>query len=412
MFKNYLKIAWKVLLRRKFFTFVSLFGISFTLLVLMVATSFLDHLYQPAGSGTKLARSMHLMRIKVLGEKSSVHSYPSYYYLDRYVRPMKTPEAISIYSGSFTSASYVHNQKLELQMKYSDAVFWDIMEIEFVDGRPYDQNMVANADRVAVITEKAQRQIFGRESALGQYIETSNGNYRVIGVIPHKDIPIHFAAADIFAPITTSTSDMNNTRFFSRCGALVLAADESDFDIIREEYAGRLAQAREDVEGDFDTVECPLMTQDEFLASYFLGWDADTDSNLIILAAALMMVLFMLFPAINLININISRIIERTSEIGVRKAFGASSRSLVGQFLIENVVLTLIGGIIAYVSTLIILKIITDSGLIPYGNFDPSFRVFLICLAIALFFGVFSGVLPAYRMSRLHPVEALKGVEI
>jgi putative ABC transport system permease protein len=411
MLKNYLKIAWKVLLRRKFFTFVSLFGISFTLLVLMVAASFLDHLYEPAGSGTKLARTMHLMRLKALGEKTSIHSYPSYYYLDRYVRPLKTPEAVSIYSNSFTATSYVHNQKLELQMKFTDAVYWDIMELDFIEGQSYDQNAVDNADHVAVITERAQRQIFGRESGIGKHIETSRGNYRVVGIIPHKDIPAQFAAADIFAPITTSASDMNITRLFSRCSALVLAHDESEFDAIRQEYAARLARAQEDVKGEFHTIECPLMTQDEFLTMFFMGWDDETDSALILAGAALVLVLFMLFPAINLVNINISRIIERSSEIGVRKAFGASSRSLVVQFLVENTVLTLIGGTIAYILALIVLKIITDSGLIPFGSFSPNIRVFLVCLGLALFFGIFSGVLPAYRMSRLHPVDALKGVE-
>jgi len=411
MLKNYLKIAWKVLLRRKFFTFVSLFGISFTLLVLMVGASLIDHLYEPAGSGTKLARSMHLMRIKAMGDKIGIHSYPSYYFLDHYVRPMKTPEAISIHSNAFTTVSYVNNQKLELQMKYTDAVYWDIMEIGFIEGRPYDQQAVDNADHVAVITERAQRQLFGREDALGKYVETSGGNFRVVGIIPHEDIPIHFAAADIFAPITTSVNDMESTRLFSRCGAIVLARDKSDFDLIREEYAGRLAQVQEDNKAEFNTIECPLMTQDEFMAMFFIGWDAETDSTLILLGVALIMVLFMLFPAINLININVSRIIERSSEIGVRKAFGASSRSLVGQFLVENIVLTLIGGIIAYLLALVVLSTITASGLIPYGDFSPSLRVFIVCLGLALFFGIFSGVLPAYRMSRLHPVEALKGVE-
>ena len=54
----------------------------------------------------------------------------------------------------------------------------------------------------------------------------------------------------------------------------------------------------------------------------------------------------MLLPTVNLVNINLSRILDRASEIGVRKAFGASSRTLVGQFVVENLVLTLIGGAI------------------------------------------------------------------
>ena len=57
----------------------------------------------------------------------------------------------------------------------------------------------------------------------------------------------------------------------------------------------------------------------------------------------------MLLPAVNLVNLNASRIMERASEIGVRKAFGASSRTLVGQFVVENVVLTLIGAALGFV---------------------------------------------------------------
>ena len=56
----------------------------------------------------------------------------------------------------------------------------------------------------------------------------------------------------------------------------------------------------------------------------------------------------MLLPTVNLININVSRIMERASEIGVRKAFGASSRTLVGQFIVENLILTLVGGAVGF----------------------------------------------------------------
>jgi putative ABC transport system permease protein len=120
------------------------------------------------------------------------------------------------------------------------------------------------------------------------------------------------------------------------------------------------------------------------------------------------MILFMLLPTVNLININLSRILERSSEIGVRKAFGASSRTLIGQFVAENILLTLIGGLIGFVTSFLVLQVITRSGLIQYAQFHVNYRIFLYGLLTALFFGVFSGVYPAYRMSRLHPVEALR----
>jgi putative ABC transport system permease protein len=112
----------------------------------------------------------------------------------------------------------------------------------------------------------------------------------------------------------------------------------------------------------------------------------------------------------NLVNMTVSRIFERSSEIGVRKAFGASVSTLVWQFVVENVVLTLVGGALAVIFSLVALDILNDSGVMPFAHFALNLYVLLYGLLITLFFGVFSGVLPAYRMSRLHPVEALRGV--
>jgi putative ABC transport system permease protein len=412
MIKNYIKIAWKVLLRRKFFTFVSLFGISFTLLVLMVVAALVDHLVSPAQAGSKFDRCLHIMRIEAKSENSHVTSYPSYFFLDRYVKPMNRPEVVSIHSNTTIAACYVRNRKIEFELKFTDEVFWDIMGFEFVEGRAFDKNMVDNADHVAVITDRTRRQLFGDEPAVGKYIETTGGNYRVVGVVPHEDIPFYTCYGDIYAPITASSSAMSTTRLFSNCSAFVLARDKSEFDLIRDEFAARLDQAHLDYEGKFNTINCPIYSQSDFLAMYFFGFDMEYDNTLAIVGIIVPMLLFMAFPAINLVNINLGRIIERSSEIGVRKAFGASSRTLIGQFLVENVILTLIGGVIAYIASLAVLRILTESGLIPYGQFGLNITVFLYCLGLALFFGLFSGVLPAYRMSRLHPVDALKGIEV
>ena len=119
--------------------------------------------------------------------------------------------------------------------------------------------------------------------------------------------------------------------------------------------------------------------------------------------------MFTALPTLNLVNLNISRILERASEIGVRKAFGASSRALLGQFLVENLVLTLIGGALGLALAAIALEIVNRSGVIPYAQFALNLRIFAYAMAITVFFGVWSGVAPAWKMSRLRPVEALNG---
>jgi putative ABC transport system permease protein len=100
---------------------------------------------------------------------------------------------------------------------------------------------------------------------------------------------------------------------------------------------------------------------------------------------------------------------ERASEIGVRKAFGASSRTLVGQFVVENVLLCLIGGAIGLVLSWAALGAIAASGILPYARFTLNPRLFFYAICLSGFFGLLSGVYPAFKMSRLHPVEALRG---
>jgi putative ABC transport system permease protein len=409
VFKNYLKIAWKVLFRRKFFTFVSLFGISFTLLVLMVAVALIEHMVRPAASGSRLDRTLFVERIHVVNENMDINSSPSYYLLDRYVRTMTNPEAISLHTSNSDVSAYINDRKVSFSIKYTDEVFWDIMQHQFLEGHGYSADLVQNAEHVAVITERTRTQLFGDGPAVGRYVETTAGNFRIIGVIPGEEVRSWFGAADIYAPITTAQWAMTNRELYGSCMALLQARDKGDFGAIKREFSGRLDKIREDYAGEATEINLTMGTQADLLLAHWFG---SADDGSVLLAAAEIIIpaiLFMLFPAINLVNINISRILERSSEIGVRKAFGASSRTLLGQFITENVFLTLIGGALAYMMTWVVLEILNESGIVPWGHLALNGRVFVAAVFVTLFFGVFSGVLPAYRMSRLHPVEALRG---
>jgi putative ABC transport system permease protein len=121
------------------------------------------------------------------------------------------------------------------------------------------------------------------------------------------------------------------------------------------------------------------------------------------------MLLFMLLPALNLVNLNMGRILERSAEIGVRKAFGATSLQLAGQLVVENVLLCLAGGLLGLACARLVLWWLEASQLIPYLEVDINLPVFGCGMLLALVFGLLSGALPAWKMSRLDPVHALKG---
>jgi putative ABC transport system permease protein len=103
------------------------------------------------------------------------------------------------------------------------------------------------------------------------------------------------------------------------------------------------------------------------------------------------------------------RILERSAEIGVRKAFGATSMQLAGQLVVENILLCLAGGLLGLAATQGVLWWLEQSQLIPYLRVSVNLPVFGCGMLLSFVFGLLSGLIPAWKMSRLDPVHALKG---
>ena len=410
MLRNYLKIAMKVLLRRKFFTFISLFAVSFALMVLMVATAMLDHVFAPRQPETRADRTLVVMNMCMSGPRGSRTGGAGYGFLDRYVRGIPGAELVSVSSLPSVFSGYVNGERVRSFLKRTDGEFWRILDFEFAEGGPFTVEEDAQASHVAVINEATRDRYFGGAPAVGRTLEVDGQSFRVVGVVRNVPITRPLPFADVWIPINTTKGDAFRREFVGDFMALILAPEKSRIPAIQGEFEARLATVQLPDPKNFTKLsggaETFFETISRFLFSPRLGESHPTRLWVLIVGGAL---LFMTFPALNLVNINLSRILERASEIGVRKAFGATSRTLVGQFVVENVFLTLVGGLLGWVPSAAALGALNRSGLIPYAKFDLNLRVLVYGVATAVFFGVLSGVYPAWRMSRLHPVEALRG---
>ncbi len=414
MITNYIKIAWKVLMRHPVYTFITLFGISLTLTVLMVLTSFLDHLLGPHYPETKRDRSLYIMQMALRDSAQQGQSSGpmSFRFLTDNVKSLKTPERATICTFVSSSNAYVGSQKIKLNTKFTDADFWRVMDFTFIDGKPYTEQNIANGDYVVVINDDLRNQYFGRgnESVVGKPIEIENIRYRVIGVVKGSPFTRPFSYADVYFPYTTPKSNYQESGIRGNYISIILAKKRADIPAVQAEFQQRMARIPKPIMyygAKYTTLELNAETYTNNFLRPVLARDTGLRT---ILFGVLAFVLFMLLglPAINLVNVNVSRIMERASEIGIRKAFGASVKTLVWQFIIENIFITFIGGVIALVLTGVVIHFINQSGWIAYADLTINLSVFIISLLVCLLFGFLSGVVPALRMSKLSIADALK----
>ena len=409
MLKSYLKLAWKVLLRRKFFTFASLFGVAFTLLVLTVGAALLDHVFAPHPPETRMARTLGVYGLAMTDGQNTRSGFPGWPFLERYVRTLPGVDKVAVMQLQRQVDSYLGGRKVSSYLKRTDGAFWQVLDFEFLEGQPYSEDDQRQARPVAVINETTRRRFFGDAAAVGRTIEVDRQRFRVVGVV--RDVPmLRFVPfADVWVPISTARSAGYKQEYVSDFVGLVLA-DPARHEVLRQEFADRVAAARPPDPKQFTTYNGGLETLFEFVSRMTLSprLEAARPAALGGLLAGLAL-LFMALPAINLVNLNLSRILERSGEIGVRKAFGASSVTLIGQFVVESLVLAALGGAGGLLLSALVLRALNAAAVIPYAQLSLNPRVFLWGVVFTATFGLLSGVYPAWRMSRLNPVEALRG---
>ncbi len=417
MLKNYLKITFAVLKRRKFFTFISLFGISFTLLILVVITAFIDHLVSAGYPETNRDRSLYIEKMVLQDTtQQGMNSSPvSLYFIKNYVLKMTTPEMIAYATYPNTLNAYANQNKIKLMYKHTDANFWNVTSFDFIEGKPYTRQNIENNDYVVVINDDTRDKYFGKGvSVVGKTLELDNVNYRIIGVVRGCPVTRIYVASDVYLPYNTAKRDQTKERLGGNYLVFLLAKSKEDFPKIKAEFQSIMKKVPLISNDKWFKPNKAISTADTYVGSFlsqFMRSDGDAKMHYLYMALVGFALLFMSLPAINLVNVNISRIMERASEIGIRKAFGASSRVLTYQFITENIILTLIGGVIALILSVGVIYFINTSGMINYADLAINWKVFVVAILVSLIFGLLSGVYPAWRMSRLQVVTALRGGE-
>lgn len=442
MLKNYFKIAIKVLRRNKLYTFISLFGISFTLMVLMLASAILENelgsnpplskgdriLFLPslAGEGYARQRVVEYDTTEVNGvqkidsvvtqkiikdnvSRSSSSSLGYKFYQDKISR-MKTPELSSVFIDYAPLDVFPDGQKLTLNGNLTDANYWKIFDFPFKEGAAFKEEAVKNQANVMVLRESAAEKYFGKQASyLGmELVWGLNGPFKVVGIVKDVSTSNRSVKADFFVPISwASPADLNyGSGYFGSCVAALLAPKKQDVPLMEGELRG--LENNLELIDNFDRFSIQEKDTADIYAWNFMGSQKGREGKNFLLILLGVLTFFLVIPVLNLVNLNVTRIFERSSEIGVRKAFGAKTGHLLLQFLFENLIITFIGGMIGVALTLAIMRVLNETEALGTTKLTFNLSLLIISLIITFVFGLLSGFLPAWRISQTPVAGALK----
>lgn len=270
--------------------------------------------------------------------------------------------------------------------------FTEIRQMNVEQGRFLSDEDIESRRRFVVLGRTVLSELFGEENPLGKVIKVADGEFRVIGLMEHKGQTLGFDLDDIvFIPVTTA---MDLFAMEGLSHILLRARDKVSVDPAIEEVTDILRRRHN------DQVDFTIISQDDMLST--VNGIMNTFSLVLIAIASISLVV----GGIGIANIMLVSVRERTREIGVRRAVGAKKRHVLLQFLLESIVISLLGGLIGL--GLGALIIMVGRLLLPGLPVRLSFDIVLIAVGFSGLVGVLSGVVPAQRAASLDPVEALR----
>lgn len=284
--------------------------------------------------------------------------------------------------------------------------YQQVNNLELAQGRFINDNDYAGRSRVVVLGSHINEELFGLMSPVGQTLRLNGQQFKVIGVLKTKGGAFGVEDLMIFAPLST----VQSTLFAQQAGSIghtihmigVQAESGSEINSAKEQIINVLRLRHHIRPGEED--DFSVMSMDA-VARIF-----DQLQMILILILGAIAGVSLLVGSIGIMNIMLVSVVQRTREIGLRKALGAKRSDILMQFLTESAVLSICGGIIGIVLGWLVIKIasvIATGAGFPFPAMMPA-DVIALALGVSLFVGLASGIYPAFRAARLDPIEALR----
>ncbi|MGE5297869.1 MAG: ABC transporter permease [Acidobacteriaceae bacterium] len=408
--KGIARLVFSTLLARKGRSFLTILGIvigvSGVIIIIAMGASAQNLIL---GQVTKLGTNL----LSVMPGKSNENGPPSQAYGVQ-ITSLVTEDAVALRDknrvphaagvvGAVTGSANViwQNREYETRFTGTEADYPKIVNLNMQAGRFFDEREDKGNANVIVLGSMVKDELFGQGEALGKVVKIKNVPFLVIGVLEEKGSFMFQNQDDqVMIPLELAQQQLLGIHHLQSISIKVDSSEnmESTIADVKQVLMER-HRIKRDIDADF-TVRS--------IADAIKIFTQITDALRLFLVS--MAGIALLVGGIGILNIMLVTVAERTREIGLRKAVGATNSSVLKQFLLESAALTLLGGVIGIIVGVLVSFALA---LVAQGaGFDWPFIIspisIVLAVGVSVLTGVVFGIYPAFKASRLSPIDALR----
>lgn len=383
-----IKMALQSIFSNKLRTFLTMLGVIIGVASVITAVGFAEGSTESITSDLESNTKTNLLTIRMMGRISSDVEY------EDIAEELDNLEGIDGYSPTVNGNTYIKNSSnTSLSTNYigTDQNYTLVQDKTISEGRFLTSFDIDGSLNTVVIGSYVANELFPDGNALGSYISINGQKFKVVGIFTQIASNEEASEDDMIVIPYTVAQRLSRSGSINTIYVKVTDSENVEATITKLEKLLYKLYENEDYYS--------VTSQEAMLETL----NSVTDTLSIILGG--IAAISLLVGGIGLMNIMIVSVTERTREIGIRKAVGAKKFDILLQFLIEALLLTILGGTLGILVGCLAISIIGKIGLVP-AVYSPTwmFISFIVSLSIGVLFGIF----PAYKAANLNPIDALR----